>query len=218
MSHPLEHDPAAMISLRLKQSALFSSLPPEEEKQIAAAATFKTFQKGEVIARELSKPSDLILLLEGSVEISRSLPDGGRTAFRTFHPPAVIGYLLLSGDSHSADVVARDSTLVALIPVTVLKRLFDGHPALLYKVISRMAGLVDQLSSELIEQRTLPLRDRLQMVIRRNADTQGQLRMSHEELAALVGATRANVSRALKALERSGVVSLRRQAIQVISE
>ena len=171
-----------------------------------------------MIARELSKPSDLILLLEGSVEISRSLPDGNRTAFRTLHPPAGIGYLLLSGDPHTADVVAQDSALVALIPVTVLKRLFDGPPRLLYKVISRMAGLVDQLSSELIEQRTLPFRDRLQIVIRRNADTQGQLRMSHEQLAALVGATRANVSRTLKTLERAGVVSLHRQVIQVMSE
>lgn len=208
-------DLLAKLNLRLEQAGLFSSLPPEVRNEIVLSATFRTFRKGEVIAHELSKPSKFILLLEGSVEISRPLPDGNRTIFRTLHPPSGIGYLLLSGQAHTADVVAFDSALVALIPVSVLKRAFDKHTELLYKIISRMAGLVDELSSELIEQRTLSLRERLHAAISRNADARGELRMSHEELARLVGATRANVTRSLKALAGAGIITLGRQVIRV---
>jgi CRP/FNR family transcriptional regulator, cyclic AMP receptor protein len=208
-------DLLALLDLRMGQSALFSGLPEEVRRSISASAAFRTFQRGEVLAHELSTPSQMILLLRGSVEVSRLMEGGNRIVFRSLYPPSGIGYLRLAGQPHTADVVAADGTVVALIPLPVLKRLFDQHPELLYKVVAWQAGMVDELSSELIEQRTLSLRDRLEAAIRRNADTSGELRMSHEELAQLVGATRSNVTRALKELSESGGISMGRRVIRL---
>jgi CRP-like cAMP-binding protein len=199
----------------LSQSPVFSGLLPEMRRKIAASADIRTFRRAEVLARELERSEHFLLLLEGGVEVCRYAHDGRRTVFRTLYPPAGIGYLLLSGEPHTAELVAAGNAMVALIPVAVMKELFAARPEILYKAIARLAELVDALSSELMEERTLPLLERVRRSIYRNADHRGTLSISHEELAQYVGASRANVSRMLKRLETDGVISLGRRAIRI---
>lgn len=209
-------DERSLLRTRLKQNPVFSGLPEAIRDRIADQAGFKTFARGAVIARELSSPDRFVLLLEGGVEICRSRDDGTRVVFRTLYPPAGGGYLLLSGQPHTADVVAAGPAQVALLPVAALRSVFDANPQLLYRTITRLAEFVDQLSEELMEQRTLPLVDRLRNAIYRNADRQGELRLSHEELAELVGSTRANVTRALKRLADAGTITTDRRVIRIV--
>jgi CRP/FNR family cyclic AMP-dependent transcriptional regulator len=204
-----------LLEARLKQSPLFSGMPPETLERIASVASSRICQRGDILARELSASGHFILLLEGTLEISRRLQDGTRAVFRTLHPPAEVGYLLLSGQPHTADVVAAEPAAIALIPVPALKAEFDADPRLFLKAITRLAGLVDELSTELIELRTLPLQERLRAAILRNADDRGELRLSHEELAELVGATRSSVTRGLRELASCGVIALGRRVIRL---
>lgn len=210
-------DERSLLLTRLKQNPIFSGLPEEIQDRIADQAFLKTFERGEVIARELSSPGQFILLLEGGVKICRDRDDGTRVVFRTLYPPAGVGYLLLSGQPHTADVVAMDSARVALLPAAALRSIFDANPQLLYRAITRLAELVDQLSEELMEQRSLPLLERLRNAILRSADQRGELRLSHEELAELVGASRANVTRALKRLAASGAITMDRRVIRIVA-
>jgi CRP-like cAMP-binding protein len=190
-------------------------MPAEIRHKIAAAATLKTFGRGELIASELSSPSQLILLLEGGVQICRRTDEGTRVVFRILRAPVALGFMLLSGQPHTADIVAADSVLVALVPVAMLRSVFEANPQLLYRVITRLTELVDALSGELMEQRTLPLADRLRVAILRNADERGELHLSHDELAELVGSTRANVTRALRQLADAGKIKVRRRVIRI---
>jgi len=205
-----------LLDTRLRQNVVFSGLPEETRSRIAAAATFRHFDRGELINRELSSPEHLTLLLEGSAQVCRSREDGTPVVFRILYPPAVVGFLLLSGQPHTADVVAAGPVLAAQLPVKTLRNIFDTNRELLYKVITRLAELVDALSGELMEQRSLPLVERLRSAIWRNADLRGELRLSHEELAGLVGATRANVTRALKQLEAAGQIQVERRVIRIL--
>jgi len=209
----MDHGP--LLDLRLSQNPVFAGLTVDLRERIASGATVRTYERSEVVARELEASKQFLLLLDGGVEICRHAEDGGKTVFRTVYPPTGIGYLLLSGEPHTADVVAADTALVALIPVALLKDVFGAQPAALYKVIARLAELVDALSGELLEHRSLPLLERVRRAIYRNADQYGRLQVSHEALAQYVGATRANVSRALKKLEAGGCISCGRRTIQI---
>lgn len=207
----------SLLDTRLKQNVVFSGLPEETRNRIASAATSRRFARGELIARELSSPDHLILLLDGSAQVCRCRNDGTPVVFRILYPPVVVGLLLLSGQPHTADIVAAGPVLAAQLPVRIVRSVFDANRQLLYKVITQLAELVDALSGELIEQRSLPLVERLRTAIWRNADQRGELRLSHEELAGLVGATRANVTRALKQLEVSGQIEVGRRVIRILA-
>lgn len=203
-----------LLQSRISQNPVLGSLPPALQRKVAEASEVRVYRRSELVARELDRADRLVLVLEGSADICRHSEDGRRTIFRRMHPPAAIGYLLLAGEPHTADVVAGRSLRAALVPVAALREAFREHPAALYKALARLAELVDALSSEILEERTLPLVERVRRAILRNADQHGVLRMSHEELAECVGASRAAVSRAVKRLEAAGDVELGRREIR----
>jgi CRP-like cAMP-binding protein len=205
----------SLLDQRLLQNPFFSSFPIDARRKIAAATIVRRYARSEVLARELDPSDQFLLILEGSLQICRYADDGRKTIYRNVYPPSGIGYLLLSGEPHTAEIVAGDKALVALIPVPLIKDLLNARPESLYRAIASLAELVDDLSSEILEERTLPLQERVRLAIYKNADQHGELRMSHEELAQQVGATRANVSRALKRLEASGTLSLGRRTINI---
>lgn len=177
----------------------------------------RSYTQGEVVARELDVPDTFLLLLEGGVEVCRDSDDGKRTVFRTLYPPAGIGYSSLSGEPRTADLVATDNATIAHLPIKLLRSILDKRPDLLFKAISQLAGLVDELSTELMEQRELPVLERVRRAVYRNADHNGELRLSHEELSQFVGATRANVTRALEELESLGVITTGRRTIRILN-
>jgi CRP-like cAMP-binding protein len=204
-----------LLEQRVSQNPVLGSLPPAARRRIAAAAIVKQYRRPQVVARELESSGRFLLVLEGSAEICRYAEDGRKVIFRTVQPPAGIGYLLLSGEPHTAEIAARDGLRLALIPVALLKEIFSENPQALFRAIARLAGIVDSLSSELLEERTLPLQERVRLAVARNADDRGVLAMSHEELSQCVGATRANVTRALKALQAAGEIQLARRTLRI---
>jgi len=205
-----------LLRHRLSQNAFFAALPADLGVQVASRSEVRSYARGDVIARELDPSESFLLILDGSVEICRDSDEGERTVFRTLYPPAGIGYSFLAGQPHTAELVATDKTVLAHIPISYLKSIFGTRPDVLYKAISRLAELVDALSTELMEQRTLPVLERVRRAVYRNADQHGELRISHEELSHFVGATRANVTRALEKLEHSGVISMGRRTIRIL--
>ncbi len=207
-----------LLHHRLAQNAFFAALPGDLRGTVAFRSEVRRYARGDLIARELDSPDSFLLILDGSVEICRDSDEGERTVFRTLYPPAGIGYSFLAGQPHTADLVATDETVLALIPIAHLRSIFDSRPDVLYKAISRLAELVDALSTELMEQRTLPVLERVRRAVYRNADQHGELHISHEELSHFVGATRANVTRALEKLENSGAISMGRRTIRIVRD
>ena len=203
------------LQRRLSENPFFSSLPAESLRDITARSRVRTYPRGAVIARELDRPADFLLILDGSVEICRDSEHGERIVYRSLRPPSAIGYSFLAGEPHTANLVASEEVTLACIPLPFLRSVLESRPEVLFKAISRLAELVDSLSTELLEQRTLPLRERVLAAVYRNADARGDVRVSHEELARYVGGTRANVTRALHELADAGDIELGRRAITI---
>lgn len=207
-----------MIDLRsaLIRNMLFAGLSAQQLEQIARASRLKSFVEGQALAREWEHGDRFFVLVEGSVRVSRVNEEGDEVIYRVLHPPAGIGYLLLSNQPHTADVVAAAEAVVVSVPVAELRALFVEDPSLSFRAIADLAAIVDTLSTELLERQTVPLGERVRIAVLRHADSAGVLRVSHEELGRLVGATRANITRALRSLEENGELVVRRRFIQLV--
>ena len=93
----------------LAASALFSALASEQVHELARAATRVHEPKGMVFSKEGERGDELVVLLEGSVEVRR---DG--TTLAALGPGDHFGEMALLDDT-----ARRSATVVAVTPVVV---------------------------------------------------------------------------------------------------
>jgi CRP/FNR family transcriptional regulator, cyclic AMP receptor protein len=92
-----------------------------------------------------------------------------------------------------------------------------SHPRVALEALAQLGETIVKLSDEIEELRFLDLDERLLRVLRRRSKGLREIQITHEELAQQVGATRENVSRALKRLERKGAIACRHGRIGILA-
>jgi CRP-like cAMP-binding protein/tRNA A-37 threonylcarbamoyl transferase component Bud32 len=128
----------------------FSQLPPRVCEEIASHAVEAKFEAGHVLFRQGEASDCLIVLLEGSVEISVS--DRGRShIIATLDERTVIGELgLLTSEPRSGSVVATTAGRIAVISREKFAHLISAHPTLSIAFSELIAKRVGTLSIDVL--------------------------------------------------------------------
>ncbi len=205
----------AMV-MRLRRSALLAPLGEAALRQLVEASRRRELRRGETLWRLGERPDALAMVLRGRLEIVRETASGDRLLLRLLGPHELVGLSTLGGAPHSADLVAGEDSAVLVIPGSALREVLRSSPELALRALAHLGGLLSQLTDELEELRFLDLDGRLLRVLQRRARSLRELRVTHEELAQQVGATRENVSRALKRLERRGALICPRGRLEIL--
>ena len=134
---------------------------------------------------------------------------------RSLGPGASAGFSALGGAAHSADLAAAEASTVLVIPGRALRDAIRRDPALALRALAEQGETIGRLTDEMEELRFLDLDERLVRVLRRRAQGLREFAATHDELAQQAGATRENVSRALKRMERRGQIVCHRGRIEI---
>lgn len=188
-------------------------LGPEDLSALARAAAEKTLARGEALWRVGEQPDALAAVRRGRLDVVRATPRGHRMWLRSFGPTRVVGLSLVAGAPVSADVVAGEPSRVVLLPGGAVRAALAARPAVALAALAHLGELLAQLTDELEELRYLDLDTRVLRALTRRGRDRVEVRLTHEELSEQVGATRENVSRALRRLERRGLLTRRRGRI-----
>jgi HEAT repeat protein len=101
--------------LQLRRVPLFARLTPEDLQRVAMVAVERSFAPGEVLIREGEPGTEMFVLLEGRVVVTRSLPDGSERTIRTYEAGDHIGELaVLRERPRAATVTAHAGPVRAL--------------------------------------------------------------------------------------------------------
>jgi HEAT repeat protein len=101
--------------LILRRVPLFEALAPEDLQRVATSASERAWLGGEALMREGELGDELIVIVEGSVQVSRREGDGERM-LRTYGPGDHIGELaVLRERPRAATVVAEDPGVRGLV-------------------------------------------------------------------------------------------------------
>jgi len=128
----------------------------------------------------------------------------------------LVGVSMAAGVACSADLIAGDEVTLLILPGGAVRALLARQPELGLRMVAQLAGLVEALTDELEELRFCELDARLTRLLQRLGRGRREIQLTHEELAEQVGATRENVSRALKRLERRGALRCRRGRVELL--
>ena len=179
---------------------------------------FIRYADGDVIIEKGSRCGSLAFLINGTVESSRSGMDGNFTFSELIEAPFLIEPYSMFGraGSYQRTYTAIGSCSFLMIDKQYIYTELGKYNICRMNLLNILSGRVQQLDSHIWSLNGMSLRERIIRFTKGLSDIQsGQKRLAIKmnDLATLMDATRLNVSRELNALEKDGLISLRRKEI-----
>jgi CRP/FNR family transcriptional regulator, cyclic AMP receptor protein len=210
----------------LAQVSFFASLSEEGLRALEQACRRRTFKRGETLFYEEDPGNALYILQKGQVKIVRLAPDGEERILHVEGPGQCLGELsLIDGAPRSAKAVTLDQVEALVLYREEFLALVERHPAVARAVMSGLAGMVRRLSEQVQDLTALDVPGRIAKKLLELADSHGQstpegvqiaLKLSQQELAAMIGATRVAVNQALSWFRSQGILATDRQGITLL--
>jgi CRP-like cAMP-binding protein len=209
----------------LRRVPLFAALTPSQSASIADAIVKKRFKRGEVVVEQGKKSDALYIILTGRARVMSADSRGREVILATLQPGDYIGEMsLIDDEPHSATVRTEVQTDVLMLGREAFSRCLPENSSMSYNI---MRGLVQRLRHADRKIESLALMDVYGRVARSLLefavdDGAGNLKVrekiSRQDLAKMVGASREMVSRVMKDLEERGFVQTQDDGSMIVKE
>jgi CRP-like cAMP-binding protein len=209
----------------IRRVPLFSMLTAVQAEAVADAVIKRRFKRGETIVEQNKKTNALFILLTGRARVVTSDARGREVILAMLNPGDYLGEMsLIDNEPHSATVRAEVQTDVLMLGRTEFARCLPENTSMAYAV---MKGLVQRLRHADRKIESLALMDVYGRVAHclleaSHRTLEGELiikdKVSRQDLAKMVGASREMVSRVMKDLEVRGFIETRDNGSVLIRE
>ena len=202
----------------LRQAPLFSSLTRKEIDLLAASAVRAGFTRKETVFRPGAPMDAVYLLVNGGIKVSKSNDRDLCFILDIYRPGEVIGEESLThASSHDTEARPLDQASLIKLDVKVLQKIMEENPRFA-RACLQLAAERARLFREKVEDlifKEVPSRLAAALLkLSRNfgrRDKQGTLiaaRITHQDLADYVGASRETVSLALGQMRRKKLLKM----------
>jgi CRP/FNR family transcriptional regulator, cyclic AMP receptor protein len=131
-------------------SLLGRAVTSQQIEQLAQASVGQKVAAGHALMNEGDRPSGLVFLLQGGVEILKHGPDGQRQSLAKIDAPTLLGEMSLITDRPtSATVMAVTECELQLLTKAQFQRLIAGDSIAAYKLIMTIAGVLAERLAKL---------------------------------------------------------------------
>jgi len=201
----------------LKNCSLFLRLDEQQLKRIEAHSRSRSFPASSPIYLPAEKADHVFLLAEGLVKVSHLTADGKESILAFVEPGELFGELaLFAGQRREELVKAMQPSTVIMIPTDEIHQLMTERSDVALAV-TKLVGLRRQrIERRLKNLLFLSNRDRLVHLLLELAEQYGlsdrdgirlRIKLSHQELANLIGSTRETVTVVLGKLKAEGSIA-----------
>lgn len=210
----------------LKNCDLFSRLSSAQIARLEAGSVSKTFGRGDVVYLPSDRSDSVALLARGRVRLFHLTNEGKQAILAIMDPGELFGELaLVEADSPRDEFAeAMEKSTVILIPREQVQALMAEYPDVALGV-TRLMGFRRQR----IERRLKSLlfrsnRERLVHLLLELCGKYGQqteegvqisIKLSHQELASIIGSTRETVTVLLGELQGEGSLVIKRRQLMI---
>ncbi len=211
----------------LRLVPIFSDLDDDTLNQISHLGAQRSYPKDSVILSENESGSDLYIIIEGKVKISRRSSDSKEVILSILGDSDFFGEMsVIDGLSRSANVVAMEDSVILIIQRSEFLELLHTYPEV---GIALLQELTQRLRSADIKIKSLSLKDsdgKVATVILQLAEDMGMIKNGvveiekipfQHDLANMAGTSRETISRTLSSFEKKGLIEHEGSKLRILN-
>ncbi|MBE3560946.1 MAG: Crp/Fnr family transcriptional regulator [Ktedonobacteraceae bacterium] len=209
----------------LKQVDIFAHLNNDEARELMAVIKRRTFRSGEVIFHRDDPGQVLYIIKEGKVKISLMSPDGQEIALVVLGKGECFGELaLLDAEPRSADVIALEKVECYSLQRADFHKAIMKNPKIAIRVLEVLSRRLRKTNNQVEDLIFLDVFGRIAKKLLELADEHGvrvdngtliDVRLTQQELASMVGASRESVNKVMGYFTEKKYISTDRHRITI---
>lgn len=191
----------------LSQTEIFEGLEEDSLADVAAYSSCRRLDRGDVLFSTGERPDAMYVVLSGLIAIITTAPDGRDSVISLMEEGDLFGEMgLFDGRGRSAGARALEASEVLAVPYGPVRRLYETHPDHLWRVVSMLVRRLRAAGTALTDAVFLDVvgRTAKRLLVFAGEDDTFVLPVTQEELAAMVGASRERVNKAISQFVRLG--------------
>ena len=206
---------------------LFATLTDAEFSSLQSIFLTRSFRKNQIIFLEEETGKYMYIVLAGKVKVTKTTSGGKETVLAIHQPGDFFGEMsLLDGKTSPATVSAMEDCRIVTVSAPDFQKCLMQNEKIVRQIIqvlcSRLRQVWSQVQSLSYSTADARIRGTLQQLSRKHGvpDARGiiiNLKITHQELAAMVGTSRETVSRSLAHLRRQGILDVEGRRIRVLN-
>jgi CRP-like cAMP-binding protein len=208
---------------RLSVIKLLRDLPQPRLQAIERQCSWRRYAPEEQILDRDSESRDVFLVVEGAVEVVNYSITGREVAFGQVKAGGYFGELAaIDGRRRSANVVASEPSLVAVMPPEVFNTMLSEHPGVSLGVLRRLAHIIRTCDERIMDLSTLKAVQRVYVEVLRLARGDGgetsiiSPMPTQRELARRASTSRETVARVLSQLVKGGILARKGRTVRIL--
>ncbi|MBB6098463.1 CRP-like cAMP-binding protein [Deinobacterium chartae] len=208
---------------------LLSQLPDDARGALTASLRTQRFERGSIIYHTEDPAQTIYFLRRGRVRLYRIGSSAREVTIAVHEPEEIFGEIALeSGVDYGMYAEALEDCEVQMLGAETLRKLMLAHPALNVMLSAQLARQGQTVQTRLTHLVFLEVSQRLALTLLRLADQDSEVaeggkrrlrgRISHQDLAHLVGSTRETITKLLGEFKDRGYLDLGYRRIVLLDE
>jgi CRP/FNR family transcriptional regulator len=211
----------------IRRVPLFATLSDSEFNSLQSVFLIRCFRKNQVIFMEEDSGKYMYIVLAGKLKVTKTTPGGKETVLAIHQPGDFFGEMtLLDGKTAPATVSAMEDCRIATVSGGDFRKYLMRNEKVVEQIIqvlcSRLRQVWSQIQSLSYSTADARIRGTLLQLSRKHGvpDARGiiiDLKITHQELAGMVGTSRETVTRTLARLQRDRIIQIDGRRIIVLN-
>lgn len=210
------------MSVDLSLIPLFSSLTDDEREVLAAHLNTRSFPKNTIVITEGDLSDSLYIVNEGQIKIYVSDDEGREMLLNVLEPGDYFGELaLIDKEPRSASAITMRNTKLSIISGPDFREVLRKHPEMSIKLMSALVVRLREVTDTVRRLALLDVYGRVTTTLLSMAREEGDIKrvepkLTQQDIANMVGASREMVSRIMKDLKTGGYIEATKDAILIL--
>lgn len=210
----------AAITETLSSTTLFSGMEPEDLEVVASQTVIKKFPKNTVIVGQGDNTDSLYIIVQGKVDVFLHNDKGKEIIINTLGESETFGELApLGGIPRQASIITTEDSIFGIISRQVFVDTLLAKPTISMRIIDLLISRIQDLTEEVSSLALEDVYNRVVRVLYKHAAEVGEKliteKLTQQDIASRVGATREMVHRILKELKTGGYISIEGKHITI---
>ncbi len=220
MEYTTATDSLEKVIETLNKAALFQGLDDEDIRQVASQVSTRQFNKNSLVVSQGDETDSLYVIIEGKVDVFLQNDKGKEIIINTLTDTDSFGELApLGGIPRQASIITTEPTTLVVISRQLFMDTLLSKPAISMRIINRLVALIQDLTEEVSSLALEDVYNRVVRVLYKHAEEIGDKlvteKLTQQDIALRVGATREMVHRILKELKTGGYISIEGKHITI---